>query len=454
MITTNRFFLRPLVAADVSERYVQWFSDDIARRYITSAGENQSIETLRSYVSERENCEDVQFLGIFTALHHEHIGNIKFEPICTKTHTATMGILIGDPAWRGKGVAPEVLDACSDWLYLNRGIKHILLGVHRNNSAAITAYEKSDFKLLSEESSDTGVGLKMQRDYVSASRLALGTVQFGLNYGIASGGEKMSYEDAFSILNYAAESGIRTLDTAVGYGDSETRLGKMNVEQWRVISKLPKLPDDCKDVTSWVESSVCGSLERLGISSMDGLLLHRPQDLLSTHGKELYSAIECLKKQGLVSKIGISIYDPSELDKLVRNFEIDIVQAPFNIVDRRLQSSGWLKQLKKEGVEVHARSVFLQGLLLLSSAEQIEKFGRWEALWKSLEQWLMESKITSIQACLGFVLANSYIDKVLVGVDTVKQLKEIISGAEPLALDVPDLFSSDDTDLVNPSRWG
>ena len=454
MITTNRFFLRPLVVADVSERYVQWFSDDMAKRYITAAGENQSIESLQSFIAERENRENVLFLGIFTTLNHEHIGNIKFEPICSKTHLATMGILIGDSTWRGKGVAPEVLDACSDWLYLNRGIKHILLRVDRRNSTAIAAYEKSGFRLLSGEFSEDGVGLKMRRDYISASRLMLGTVQFGLNYGIAATGERMSFEVAFSILNYATESGVSTLDTAMSYGDSETRLGEMNVEQWRVVSKLPNLPDDCENVTNWVESSVHRSLERLGILSMDGLLLHRPQDLLSPHGEELYSAIECLRKQELVNKIGISIYNPSELDSLIRGFKIDIVQAPFNIVDRRLQSSGWLKQLKNEGIEVHARSVFLQGLLLLSSTKQIQKFGRWEALWKSLEQWLIESNLTPLQACLGFVLANRHIDKVLVGVDTVKQLKEIISIAEPLQLDVPELFSSDDIDLVNPSRWG
>jgi ribosomal-protein-alanine N-acetyltransferase len=168
MITTNRFFLRPLVATDVNEGYVHWFSDDVAKRYITSAGENQNLETLRSYVSERENREEVLFLGIFTVIDQKHIGNIKFEPICTETRTATMGILIGDVAWRGRGVAPEVLEACCEWLYRNRRIKHVLLGVQKNNSAAIAAYEKSGFRVLTgDDASKIETGLRMQRDYGS-----------------------------------------------------------------------------------------------------------------------------------------------------------------------------------------------------------------------------------------------------------------------------------------------
>ncbi len=295
--------------------------------------------------------------------------------------------------------------------------------------------------------------MKIQRNNKSTSRLVLGTVQFGMSYGIASAGKRVSFEEAFSILNYATISGINTLDTAVSYGDSETRLGRMNIEQWRVVSKLPNLPDNCKDVTQWVTSSVHESLERLRISSMDSLLLHRPQNLLSPQGEELYSAMEHLKRQGLVNKIGISIYDPTELDILLKEFIVDIVQAPFSIVDRRLESSGWLKQFKNEGIEVHARSVFLQGLLLLSPSEQIEKLARWKALWESMGQWIVESKLTPIQACFGFVLAKNDIDMVIVGVDTIEQLEEIVSIAEPLAVDVPSLFSSDDIDLVNPSRW-
>lgn len=167
MITTNRFILRPLVVADVDENYVQWFSDYAAKLYITSAIEHQNLETLRSYVSERENKKDVLFLGIYTVLDQKHIGNIKFEPICTETRTATMGILIGDVAWRGRGVAPEVLDACCDWLYKNRRIKHILLGVQKNNTAAIAAYEKSGFKVLAGDAPNNESGLRMQRDYES-----------------------------------------------------------------------------------------------------------------------------------------------------------------------------------------------------------------------------------------------------------------------------------------------
>lgn len=170
MITTNRFFLRPLVAADVNENYVQWFSDDAAKRYITSAKKHQNLDTLRSYVSERENKEDILFLAIYTIVGQEHIGNIKYEPICSKTRTATVGILIGNKSWRSRGVATEVLKGCGDWLHKNRCIEHILLGVEKSNHAAITAYEKSGFRVLPKKDFPThgsGGGLWMQRDYKS-----------------------------------------------------------------------------------------------------------------------------------------------------------------------------------------------------------------------------------------------------------------------------------------------
>lgn len=145
VIQTERFLLRELTPADVSDRYLQWLRDADSARYITSASQTRTMDDLRSYVAERAGRDDVLFLGIFDRVSALHIGNLKYEPIDQAAGYAVMGILIGDGAYRGKGVAPEVLVESARWLRANRSVGEILLGVDSENAAAIRAYEKVGF---------------------------------------------------------------------------------------------------------------------------------------------------------------------------------------------------------------------------------------------------------------------------------------------------------------------
>lgn len=144
MIETSRFTLRPLTVADVSNHYLSWLSEGHVLRYINGATGNNRLEELKAYVSQREGRQDVLFLGIFTHT-GEHIGNIKYEPIDFRMGAAVMGILIGESAWRGKGVAGEVIHASAMWLHKNKNISQIVLGVDRDNVAGIHAYKKLGF---------------------------------------------------------------------------------------------------------------------------------------------------------------------------------------------------------------------------------------------------------------------------------------------------------------------
>jgi aryl-alcohol dehydrogenase-like predicted oxidoreductase len=213
------------------------------------------------------------------------------------------------------------------------------------------------------------------------NRIVLGTVQFGLPYGIANQNGQVSRSETAAILDHAWSAGLDTLDTAIAYGESEQRLGEINVEKWRVITKLSAIPENCSDVTSWAQKSLLSSLERLRIPKLYGMLLHRSKDLLGPHGDSLYNALLAGKDQGFVEKIGVSIYDPKELDSLPTKFKFDLVQAPYNIIDRRLALSGWLTKLHQAGTEIHVRSVFLQGLLLMKAEKKPLIFNRWQQLW-------------------------------------------------------------------------
>lgn len=285
------------------------------------------------------------------------------------------------------------------------------------------------------------------------TRLALGTVQFGLPYGIANQSGQVGREQAQSMVKLAAANGIDTLDTAIAYGESETRLGELGIRNFKTITKLPALPDELADVAGWVERQVQTSMARLGTPALYGLLLHRSEQLLGPQGKALYQSLQELRGSGLVQKIGISIYSPRELDAICPVFPLDLVQAPFNLIDRRLQVSGWLQRLKVAGVEVHTRSAFLQGLLLMPKGERPSKFAAWSGLWASWHQWLVDRDVAPAHACLAFALAHPEIDRVVVGADSSAQLQQLIDAASaPLLSDFPSI-SCDDESLINPSKW-
>ncbi len=284
-------------------------------------------------------------------------------------------------------------------------------------------------------------------------KLALGTVQFGMDYGVANTNGKTSDADIRKILKIASNSGINTLDTAVGYGDSEERLGKVGMDEWKIISKLPKLPEDTLDVRGWVENVVRGSLKRLNIRSLEAILLHQPMQLCGKSGNLIYSALENLVEDGLVKKIGISIYTPDELEMILPHFHFNVVQAPFNILDLRLIKSGWMKELSQLNIELHVRSVFLQGLLLMSSDYRLMRFGKWANLWNDWDTWINDLKISPLQACLSYVLSFDEISKVIVGVDNSTQLKDLLCATDIVPFDIPDSFKIDDPNLLNPALW-
>ncbi len=284
-------------------------------------------------------------------------------------------------------------------------------------------------------------------------KLALGTVQFGLNYGVANTHGQTPLPEAAAIVDEARRAGIDTLDTAIGYGNSEQRLGEIGVEDLKIVSKLPAVPDSVSDIEAWAEESVRASLVRLRVERLYGLMMHRSSDLAGSKGRAVFAALEKLKSKGVTEKVGVSIYDPAELDTIISNYPVDIVQAPYNVVDRRIVTSGRLDLLVQRKVEVHSRSAFLQGLLLMSKNEQAVRFAEWTSLWALWHEWLSESGLSPLQGALGFAGSQPGIERVVVGVDVVGQLSEILEAANSSMHSVPEIIASNDQRLINPSNW-
>lgn len=284
-------------------------------------------------------------------------------------------------------------------------------------------------------------------------KLALGTVQFGKKYGISNTGGKILNKEILPILKFSKLKGIKVIDTAIDYGDAEKILGNQNIKNFNVITKLPKIPNPCPNLKDWIEKQVLKSLHRLKIKKIYGLLLHRPDQLNSNSGLRIFKILNNLKKRGVIKKIGVSIYNPRELDKIIPKFELDIVQAPLNILDRRLIDSGWLSKLKKKNIEVHARSIFLQGLLLFEEKNLPDKFKASSSFWSQWFGWLKKNNISAIKLCLTYINSVKDIDYFIVGINNLKHLSEICENINKFDKILLPKFKINDKNFLNPSLW-
>jgi aryl-alcohol dehydrogenase-like predicted oxidoreductase len=283
------------------------------------------------------------------------------------------------------------------------------------------------------------------------NRIVLGGAQLGLPYGILNGGETLSSEEVARILDTAVDHGIDSIDTAIAYGQSESVIGETAQNRFNIISKLPPLPSEVSNVSEWVHMQVDASLARLNCKSLDALLLHRPQDLVEQHGAELYAAINSLKIKKIIQRFGISIYAPDELDGIIGKFDIDVVQAPLNVFDRRIL--GVIDQLTARNIEVHVRSVFLQGVLIASPKDRPQRFQPWSEHFSRFDTWVHSTGVSAMACCLAFALQQPGVAKLVIGTTSAESLAEIMNSVPNMYLEVPADLQSSSEKLIDPRVW-
>lgn len=283
------------------------------------------------------------------------------------------------------------------------------------------------------------------------NRIVLGGAQLGLPYGILNGGETLSREEVARILDTAFDHGIDSIDTAIAYGQSESIIGETSQNRFKIISKLPPLPVGISDVSEWVHSQVQGSLSRLKCTSLEALLLHRPQDLTGAKGAELYAAIGSLMAEKMIHRFGVSIYSPDDLEGIIDTFDIQVVQAPLNVFDRRIL--GVTDQLSALNIEVHVRSVFLQGVLIASPKDRPQRFEPWSEHFALFDEWVRSSGVSAMACCLGFALQQPGIAKLVIGTTSAKSLDEIMNSIPNSVLEVPAHLQSSVEQLIDPRVW-
>ena len=291
--------------------------------------------------------------------------------------------------------------------------------------------------------------------------LCIGTAQFGMDYGIANKAGRPSKKEVRRIIEAASENGIFFYDTAAAYGDSETMLGEifreLNIqEKVKVITKLP--PDfHFRDITD-LKGALQLSLNRLQLDSLWGVMLHRPQ--LKGKRQDFQKAVSSLKEKGVLAHFGISLYHPDDALKSVQDPMIEIIQAPFNLMDRRLLDNGFFEQAGSAHKTIFIRSLFLQGLLLMKENDIKAKGMRWAMPFlHDLHRFHKNLGIDAKAFITGVVCQSFPWLKVVIGVDSHRQLLENISllKSEALPGTIIQKWWSDlpcyPEKLVNPALW-
>jgi len=283
-------------------------------------------------------------------------------------------------------------------------------------------------------------------------KLILGTVQLGLDYGI--GKKKPSLKESLNILNYAIDNNIMTFDTAQGYGNSELILSNISDRNVRIITKI----SFDENTYSYIHNKVIKSINNLGINKIDTLLLHKYKDF---ENEILINNLVKIKSNNLICKLGVSVYTVEEAITVLKNSNFNLLQIPFNYLDNQWNNQEFQKLISKKEIEIHVRSIFLQGILVndFKYWPKIDNFDL-RYIYNSINLLCKKYNVTKVELVVGFIKSIKWIDGVIFGVDNIKQLEEnvkIFSETRKFKdneiNEIKEMFSNIPKKLINPSLW-
>ena len=293
-----------------------------------------------------------------------------------------------------------------------------------------------------------------KQTFNNLNKFCIGAAQFGMDYGIMNQTGRLQSSDIKSILDHATENGIDTIDTAISYGNSEINLGNYGLSNFKVVTKLPPLNNHIANVQNWIFGNVKKSIQNLRQSSLYALLIHNCNDLYGNHRNEILDSLNYLKDKKIVKNVGVSVYAPEDVTKILEVMVPDIIQIPVNVFDRRFEESGCLKLLSELKTKIYARSIFLQGVALQDFDKLPEYFYQWKDHFMNWKNFLNHAEIDPVTGCLQYSMSIKEIDKIIIGLDNQKQFIEIISAAKNCIYDIKiPSFGDSDTNLINPTKW-
>lgn len=257
-------------------------------------------------------------------------------------------------------------------------------------------------------------------------KVIIGTANLNSNYGLIKNNLKI--KDFRNALKFCKKLGIKIIDTSPNYSNSEIIIGR-ETNKFEIITKIPKIPKKIKkiEIVDWIFKKIYKSSANTKTKKFYGVLLQNADILLSSKSSIIYKTLQDLKKKRKISKIGISIYNFKILEKILDQFKIDFIQVPFNVFDRRILNKKILKKIKKKGVKIHVRSIFLQGLLIEKNFQIPSHLSNLKKNLKNWHQWLKKNNIDPLNGCIEFVSNYKQIDKFVIGFNNFKQFNQIIN---------------------------
>ena len=285
-----------------------------------------------------------------------------------------------------------------------------------------------------------------------SKKLVLGTVQFGLDYGINNNGGKTSEIDTFAILDEAHRRGIERLDTADNYGNAIDLIGKyhINHRKFKILNKF-----NFSDKSTNIAEKAKNALNKLKINTFDVYSYHSFEDCANNN--ETIEILKKLKYEKLINKIGISIYTNQEFETVLNNEAIDVIQIPYNILDNDNIKGGLIAEAKQKGKEIHTRSIFLQGLFFVEEKNIIPKLKPLTPYLRKIRDFSIKENISISELSLMYVISNPNIDGVLIGVDSVQQLDNNMDCISDKNIESINKFvktlNVKEVELLNPVNW-
>tara|TARA_A100000164_G_C21826295_1_gene733002 strand:+ start:137 stop:985 length:849 start_codon:yes stop_codon:yes gene_type:complete len=279
------------------------------------------------------------------------------------------------------------------------------------------------------------------------SKVILGVTQFGLNYGILNQHNSNKKKKLKQILNFSKKKGINSIYSSKYYGNANKFLATENLNYFKLYIKF-KSQDLLKKNFLEDFEKMKKKLKKNNLI----LMLDRFENLKKRERLKIYNILLDLKKDKKINKFGYSIYSFKNLKKICHEFKPNILQCPYNVIDRRLEEKKLLQFLKINKIEIHVRSIFLQGLLILHYSKHPRKFLNWKKIFKKFDDQIQHYKISNLDWCLNFIEKNKYINKILLGVDNIDQLREICSFKNNGKIKFPKMYVKDEK-LINPSKW-
>lgn len=279
------------------------------------------------------------------------------------------------------------------------------------------------------------------------NKIIIGVTQFGLPYGIMNTLKIDKKKELKKIIAYSKKKKINCLYTSKYYGSANKFLASEKIKFFDIIAKYKK-----NDLLKKNFDSDLNKFKKILQVDKISIMIDSFEKFNKDVSLKVYKKLINLKNKKIISKFGFSIYSFKNIDKICKAHKPDIIQCPYSIIDRRLEKKGLIEFFTKNKIEIHVRSIFLQGLLLSKPSELPKKFLRWKKIFKNYYELMKTQKYTNLEGCLNFVTKNKKINKVLVGIDNLNQLKEIISVKSHKKIKFPSIVVKNEQ-LINPSKW-